>query len=65
VTPERRGAPNKLGNILDYFLRLFPDILAGEGLTALLLASNAFVILGSYWMIKPTRDAILPAEWGP
>ena len=58
-------APNKLGNIFDRFLRLFTDIRAGEGLAAVLFASNVFVILGSYWMIKPTRDAIVTAEWGP
>lgn len=65
MTPEGRGAPNKLGNILDRLLRLFTDIRAGEGLTAVLLASNVFLILGSYWMIKPTRGAIVTAEWGP
>ncbi len=58
-------ADSKQGSALDRFLRLFTDIRPGEGLTAVLLASNVFVILGSYWMIKPTRDAIVTAEWGP
>ena len=58
-------ARNQPASALDRFLRLFTDVRAGEGLTAVLLASNVFVILGSYYMIRPMRDGIVTAEWGP
>ncbi len=56
---------DKQASALDRFLRLFTDIRAGEGLTALLLAANVFVILGAYYMIRPMRDSIVTASWGP
>ncbi|HJO05179.1 MAG TPA: hypothetical protein QGG47_14525 [Acidobacteriota bacterium] len=58
-------ARSQQGSALDRFLRLFTDVRAGEGVTAVLLASNVFVILGSYYMIRPMRDGIVTAEWGP
>jgi AAA family ATP:ADP antiporter len=41
---------------LDRFLRLFTDVKAGEGLTALLMFTNVFLILCAYYFIKPLRE---------
>ena len=38
------------------FLRLFTDIKAGEGTTAILLFANVFLILLAYYFIKPLRE---------
>lgn len=38
------------------FLRLFTEVKAGEGTTALLLFANVFVILLAYYFIKPLRE---------
>lgn len=48
--------------ILDRFLRLFTDVRSGEGLTAVLLMLNVFLILGAYYLIKPVREALILAE---
>ncbi len=49
---------------LDRFLRLFTDIRAGEGVTAVLLSSNVFLLLSSYYILKPIRDGLILAESG-
>ena len=41
---------------LDRFLRIFTDVRAGEGLPALLMAANVFLILCAYYLIKPLRE---------
>ncbi len=41
---------------LDRFLRLFTDVHAGEGFTALLMFANVFLILCAYYFIKPLRE---------
>ncbi len=41
---------------LDRFLRLFTDVQAGEGFTALLMFANVFLILCAYYFIKPLRE---------
>ena len=38
------------------FLRLFTDVQAGEGFTALLMFANVFLILCAYYFIKPLRE---------
>ena len=47
---------------LDRALRLFTDVRAGEGLTALLLAGNVFLILTAYYILKPVREALILSE---
>jgi AAA family ATP:ADP antiporter len=42
-------------------LHLITDVRAGEGSTALLLALNVFLVLCSYYLIKPVREALLGA----
>ncbi len=44
---------------LDRSLRFFADVRAGEGATALLLALNVFLLLASYYFIKPVREALI------
>ena len=48
---------------LDRFLRLFGDVRGGEGLTALLLSLNVFLIFAAYYMIKPLRDGLIISEY--
>ncbi len=50
--------PNQ-GSALDRFLRLFTDVKAGEGTTALLLSLNVFLILMAYYVLKPVREALI------
>jgi AAA family ATP:ADP antiporter len=41
---------------LERFLRLFTEVRAGEGPIALLMFANVFLILCSYYFIKPLRE---------
>jgi ATP:ADP antiporter, AAA family len=51
---------------LDRVLRLFADVRDGEGTTATLLALNVFLLLATYYCIRPVREAlILSATGGP
>jgi ATP:ADP antiporter, AAA family len=47
---------------LDRFLGVFADVHAGEGVTALLLALNVFLILMAYYILKPVREALILGE---
>ncbi len=42
---------------LERFLRLFTEIRAGEGGTALLMFVNVFLILAAYYLLKPMRES--------
>src|SRR5918998_2461133 len=54
------------GGLLDRALRLFADVRNGEGATAALLALNVFLLLATYYCIRPVREAlILSATGGP
>lgn len=44
---------------MDRVLRLFTEVRAGEGPTALLLALNVFLLLAAYYCIKPVREALI------
>jgi len=44
---------------LDRLLSLAADVRAGEGTTVLLLALNGFLLLASYYAIRPLRSALL------
>jgi AAA family ATP:ADP antiporter len=39
------------------FRRLFTDVRAGEGGTALLMFANVFLILAAYYLLKPMRES--------
>lgn len=44
---------------LEMFLAAFTEVRAGEGVTALLLTLNVFLLLTSYYFIKPVREALI------
>ena len=47
---------------LDRMLGVFADVQAGEGVNALLLALNIFLILMAYYVLKPVREALILGE---
>jgi AAA family ATP:ADP antiporter len=49
---------------IDRALRLFADVRAGEGMTAVLLALNVFLLFCSYYVIKPIREALILSGGG-
>ncbi len=49
---------------LDRFLQVFSDVRAGEGITALLLLVNVFLLLTAYYVIKPVRESLILSESG-
>jgi AAA family ATP:ADP antiporter len=49
---------------LDRALRLFTDVRAGEGVTALLLALNVLLLLCAYYMLKIVREALILSHEG-
>jgi ATP:ADP antiporter, AAA family len=55
-------APRK--TVLDRLLGLAADVRAGEAVTALLLATNVFVLLTAYYIIRPVREALILAVPG-
>jgi len=57
ATPESNNRSS-----LDRFLGVFADVHSGEGLTALLLALNVFLILMAYYILKPVREALILGE---
>jgi ATP:ADP antiporter, AAA family len=44
---------------LDRMLSIFGEVRDGEGLTALLLMLDAFLLLAAYYIIKPLREALI------
>jgi AAA family ATP:ADP antiporter len=59
---DEAGSEPRKGAI-DRALGLAADVHAGEGLTALLLAFNGFLLLAAYYAIRPLRGAfLLPVE---
>ena len=49
---------------LDRLLLLFAEVHAGEGLTAILLTVNLFLLLTAYLIIKTVREALILSEGG-
>ena len=52
MTPRSR-------NLFERFLNLFTEIRPGEGISAVLLCFNVFLILTAYYIIKPVREALI------
>ncbi|MGH9238685.1 MAG: NTP/NDP exchange transporter [Vicinamibacterales bacterium] len=52
-------ATNARKSPLDRLLSLAADVRGGEGTTVLLLALNGFLLLASYYAIRPLRSALL------
>ncbi len=61
-TPADAGGPPK--SPLDRALSLVTDVRSGEGLGALLLATNLFLLLAFYSVLKIIRDALILSEGG-
>ncbi len=57
ISEGRRG-------LLERALSIFAPVKAGEGLTVLLLSLNVFVVLASYYLLKPVRDALILTQGG-
>ena len=49
---------------LEKLLSVFADVRAGEGLSAVLMALNVFLLLGAYYLLKPVREALILSESG-
>lgn len=49
---------------LERFLGLFTEVHAGEGPVTLIMALNVFLLLTSYYLIKPVRDALILSGGG-
>ncbi len=61
--PEERDGRRK--GMLDNFLSIFTDVRGGEGLTAVLLFLDVFLLLSSYYLLKTIREPlVLAAEGG-
>ena len=58
------GVPFEKKSPLDRFLLLFADVRAGEGLTAIILTVNLFLLLTAYLIIKTVREALILSEGG-
>lgn len=56
------GEPPK--NRLERMLSLFADVRAGEGVSALLLTINVFLLLAAYYLLRPARQALILTEGG-
>lgn len=52
------------GSSLDRFLRLFADVREGEGVSAVLLMVNIFLVLTAYLMLKVLREPLILAGGG-
>jgi len=56
------GEPPK--SALERLLSIFADVRAGEGLGALLLGLNVFLLLAAYSVMRPARDGLILSEGG-
>ncbi|MFT4111620.1 NTP/NDP exchange transporter [Silvibacterium sp.] len=61
IGPEGNG-PRK--SLLERILSVVCEVKPGEGIGALLLCLNLFVLLGAYYLLKPVRESLVLAEGG-
>lgn len=64
LTTKLASPAREQAGLLDRALRLFADVRAGEGTTALLLTLNVFLLLTAYYVIKPVREALILSGGG-
>ena len=55
----RAGGGGEGVSALDRFLRLFAEVRSGEGVTAVLLMLNIFLLLASYYLLKTIREPLI------
>jgi ATP:ADP antiporter, AAA family len=60
--PTGAPLPSARHSLLDHALRLFTEVRPGEGLTALIMFANVFLILCAYYFVKPLRDGWIAAS---
>ncbi len=59
ATPAAGNTPEGPKGPLDRFLGLFTDVHGGEGVTALLLMLNIFLLLAAYYLLKTIREPLI------
>jgi AAA family ATP:ADP antiporter len=60
TTAPARPAPSELRQgLLDRCLGIFAEVRGGEGLTALLLMLNVFLLLAAYYLLKTIREPLI------
>ncbi len=64
--PAERGVPRREEHrgVLDRVLGIFADVKSGEGITALLLMLNIFLLLASYYLLKTIREPLILTQPG-
>lgn len=61
---ETSDEPDPSPGALERILRVFGDVRDGEGLTVVLMASNIFVVLVAYYVIKTVREPLILTDGG-
>jgi AAA family ATP:ADP antiporter len=64
ITGSSSARPGRGQTRLDRWLSVFTEVQEGEGAGALLLAANVFCLLGSYYLLKTVREALILSEGG-
>ena len=62
--PAFKTEGEKPKNPVEKFLSLFADVRAGEGVTALLLGLNVFLLLCGYYLLKTSRESLILTQFG-
>jgi AAA family ATP:ADP antiporter len=63
--PVFRTAGEARKGPLERALSIFADVRAGEGLGALLLSLNVFLILAAYYLLRSARQGLILTEGAP
>jgi ATP:ADP antiporter, AAA family len=50
-------------NLLETLLSAVTLVEPGEGITAVMMCCNIFVLLAAYYILKPVREAFVTSEW--
>ena len=58
------AVPSASPGWLDRIFRLFSDVRPGEAANTLILGVNVFLLLGSYYLLKTIREALILGESG-
>jgi ATP:ADP antiporter, AAA family len=64
MTTPAVPTPAASKSLLERALSPIADLHAGEGIPALLMAFNLFLVLGAYYMLKTIREALILAQGG-
>src|SRR6202030_491297 len=62
--PSQPNADKADKNLIDRALGAFTDVKAGEGITALLLTLDVFLLLTAYYLLKTVREPLILASGG-